>query len=84
MIKANQTYKALFLFTLLFIVLAVASFAAFGEAGCTPETASNCIEVLPAHKSDIFWDIFTNRFLSFIGLIWFFSPACNFFSAAPL
>ena len=67
--KAIIINKALILFTILFIIIAALSFAAFekGEKVCAE--AGKCSEVKPSiTNGEMIWDVFSRRLISFVSL----------------
>ncbi|HUC81850.1 MAG TPA: hypothetical protein VMR70_13095 [Flavisolibacter sp.] len=67
--KANSTYRVLTGLTLVFMLIAALSFAAFHNAEDLCNEAKNCIQPLPSKKgSDILWDGFSRGFIALITL----------------
>jgi|GEM_PF-4843524 len=67
--KANSTYKAFIGFTLLFMLIAAFSFAAFRETEniCTGETNNCSQQGAPSEKGgEMLWDSFSRRFVSLV------------------
>jgi hypothetical protein len=67
--QKNSTQKALSLFTLLFVLLAVASFAAFRETEPIYTGAQSCLKAsAPAQSSEMLWEVVFRQFLSLISI----------------
>jgi len=68
--KANATHKALFGLTLLFMLIAALSFAAFRETQSLCSVSKKCCQMAPQkHRGgQMLWDDFSRHFLSFVWL----------------
>lgn len=69
--KANATYKAFIGFTILFMLIAAFSFAAFRETEdfCTSEGKKCSQETAPSGKGgEMLWDSFSRRFVSLVAI----------------
>jgi hypothetical protein len=63
--QKTYTQKALLLFTLLFVVLAAASFAAFRETEQAYTGAQACLKYASsAQKTEMLWEVLFRPFLS--------------------
>ncbi len=63
--QKTDTQKALLFFTLLFIVLAAASFAAFRETEQVYDGAKTCLKyATPSQNSEMLWEMLFRPFLS--------------------
>ncbi len=60
--------KAFLLFTLLFILLAAASFAAFRETERVCEQVECAKVTAPEKNSDMVWEVVSRQFLSLIAM----------------
>ena len=59
--------KAFLFFTLVFVLIAVASFTAFRETEQACSQAQSCLNLAPAPKgSEILWEMVSRQFLSFL------------------
>jgi hypothetical protein len=66
--RAN-TYKALIGFTIIFMLLAAVSFAAFRETNEFCGEAKTCTEQAPVKRGgEMLWDSFSRRFISLVAL----------------
>jgi hypothetical protein len=63
--KKATTTKAFTLFTILFILIAAFSFAAFETKGVCNET-KKCSQITPSKTGEMLWDGFSRRFISLI------------------
>jgi hypothetical protein len=59
------TQKAFLLLTLLFVLIAICSFATFRETGRIGEQA-HCLKLSPASGSEMLWEMVSKKFLMFI------------------
>jgi len=69
--KANATHKALFGLTLLFMLIAALSFAAFRETEslCSISAKKSCQAAAPKHSGgQMLWDDFSRHFLSLVSI----------------
>lgn len=67
--KANATHKALFAFTLLFVLIAAFSFTAFRQTKTLCCDASKkCTEAAPKNGGKLLWDDFSRRLVSYAAL----------------
>ena len=67
--QKNYTQKALALFTLFFVLLALASFAAFRETEQVYDGARSCLNTIaPAEKGEMLWEMVFRQFLSLIAM----------------
>lgn len=65
--KATSTYKALIGLTLLFMLIAALSFAAFRETNELCSEAKNCTQPAPSRKGgEMLWDGFSRRFVTLV------------------
>ena len=64
-----STYKALFFFTLTFVLIAAASFAAFRETEAVCTQAKNCLKLAPpAGGSEMLWEVVSRQFLTLVSI----------------
>ena len=67
--QKNDTQKAFAFFTLFFVLLALASFAAFRETEQVYAGARSCLNsIAPAQKGEMLWEMVFRQFLSLISL----------------
>lgn len=67
--QKNHTQKALALFTLFFVLLALASFAVFRETEQVYAGARSCLNMIPpADKGEMLWEMVFRQFLSLISV----------------
>lgn len=67
--KANSTYRVLTGLTLVFVLIAAFSFAAFHKAEDICSEAKSCAQPAPSHKgSEMLWDGFSRRFVSLLSI----------------
>ena len=63
--QKSSTYTAYILFSLLFVLIAVASFAAFSEAEEICTQATNCLRPLTeSSKGEMIWEVVSRQFLT--------------------
>jgi hypothetical protein len=64
-----STQKAFLLFTLLFVLLAMASFAAFRETEPLYTGARSCLNsAVPAQNGEMLWEVVFRQFFSLISI----------------
>ena len=64
-----NTYKALIGFTIIFMLIAAVSFAAFRETDELCGEAKTCTQEIPVKKGgEMIWDSFSRRFISLVAL----------------
>jgi hypothetical protein len=64
--KATITNKAFILFTLLFISIAIFSFAVFQETEKACNEVKKCSEAAPSNNGEMIWDVFSRRLISLV------------------
>jgi ABC-type nitrate/sulfonate/bicarbonate transport system permease component len=65
--QKNSTFKTLIIFTLIFVFIALASFAAFRETEQVSAQVGSCLKASPACQgSEMLWEMVSRQFLSFL------------------
>ncbi len=66
--QKSFTHKTFLLFTLIFVLIAMASFAAFRETEQVGAGAKTCMKVAPAENGEMLWEVVSRRFLSLLSI----------------
>jgi hypothetical protein len=67
--QKSFTYKTFLLFTLLFVLIAIGSFAAFGGLEQAAEEAACCLKMKsPTQQGELFWELLSKKFLMFLSV----------------
>ena len=64
-----NTYKALIGFTIIFMLIAAVSFAAFRDTDGMCDQAKTCTQEVPTKRGgEMIWDSFSRRFVSLVAV----------------
>jgi len=66
--KATITNRVLIGFTLIFMLIAAFSFAAFRETEQSCAKMKSCTPIVPSEKGEMLWDGFSRHFLSLVSI----------------
>lgn len=67
--QKSSTYKAFLLLTLLFVLIAICSFAAFGGLEQSAEELACSLDLKsPTREGELLWELLSKKFLMFLSI----------------